>query len=260
MKFKAGILQFQPLLGENEINRRAVESLLSKADDADLYVLPELANSGYNFRSMDEAFKTSEEISSSPFIDTLQRFAKEREAYVVAGLNENDGGKLFNTSVLTGPKGVIGKYRKVHLFVDEKDFFEPGNLSLPLFSIGEIKLGMLICFDYLFAEAWRVLALKGADIICHPSNLITQNAYRTLPGQALMNRVFILTANRIGAEDDLTFCGRSIAYTPDGAVLMEAGRTEEGVFTFEFDPLLARDKMVTDRNHAFTDRRPDQYR
>lgn len=260
MIFKAGILQFQPLLGENDINRRAVEHLLSEAGEADLYLLPELANSGYNFRSMDEAHKTSEEIGNSPFIETLLRFASERGAHVVAGINENEGGKLYNTSVLIGPEGVIGKYRKVHLFVNEKDFFEPGDLGLPVFKVGEIKMGMQICFDYLFAEAWRVLAIKGADIICHPSNLITQNAYRTLPGQALMNRVFILTANRIGTEDDLTFCGRSIAYAPDGAVLMEAGRTDEGVFTVEFDPLLARDKMVTVRNHAFNDRRPDQYK
>jgi len=88
MILKAGILQFQPMLGENDINRRAVEHLLWKADKADLYLLPELANSGYNFRSMDEAYKTSEEISNSPYIETLHRFATEREAHVVAGIND----------------------------------------------------------------------------------------------------------------------------------------------------------------------------
>jgi predicted amidohydrolase len=260
MAYRAGLLQFNPILGENEINRKRVESLLNNAGDADLYLLPELSNSGYNFRSVREAENTSEKVENSPFIDTLSNIAAKKGCFIVAGINENDNGRLYNTSVLTGPEGVVGKYRKIHLFVNEKDFFEPGDLGVPVFNAGEIKLGMLICFDYLFADAWRIMAVKGADVICHPSNLITQNAYRTLPGHALMNRIFILTANRFGTEDDLTFCGRSVALKPDGSVLFEAGREEEGVFIVDIDPDEARNKMVTQRNHAFNDRRPDQYR
>jgi predicted amidohydrolase len=260
MDYRAGILQFNPVLGENEINRKEVKALLRQAGKADLYILPELSNSGYNFKNMEEAHNSSESINKSPFVDTLSELANDRKCHIVAGINENDNGKLYNTSVLIGPEGVIGKYRKIHLFVNEKDFFEPGNLGLPVFNTGKIKLGMLICFDYLFADVWRLMAVKGADMICHPSNLITQNAYRTLPGHALMNRIFILTSNRFGTEGDLTFCGRSIALKPDGSILFEAGREEEGVFVVDLDPEEARDKMVTTRNHAFDDRRPDQYR
>lgn len=259
MKITAGILQFQPLLGENELNRRKVMELLDNAGKADLYVLPELSNSGYNFRNMEEAVDTSEPIDESPFIASLIEYAQRNRSHVVAGINENDRGKLYNTVVVLGPDGIVGKYRKIHLFVNEKDFFEPGDLGLPIFDLGDYRIGIQVCFDYLFADPWRILAIKGADLICHPSNLITQNAYRTLPGHALMNRVFIITSNRFGTEGDLAFCGRSVVHAPNGAVIMEAGPKEAGVSLITLDLNQARDKMVTSRNHAFNDRRPDQY-
>jgi predicted amidohydrolase len=189
----------------------------------------------------------------------LERQAKLKGAVIVAGINEREGEKLYNTAVLVDASGVIGKYRKIHLFVDEKDFFMPGDLGLPVFQIKGYKVGIQICFDYLFADAWRLLAMKGADIICHPSNLITENAYRTLPGQALMNQVYIATANRTGTEYELAFCGKSAVYGPSGEIMMMLGREEEAVGFINLDLSLARNKMITSRNHVFDDLRPEAY-
>ena len=119
--------------------------------------------------------------------------------------------------------GIAGHYRKLHLFVNEKDIFEPGDLGLPVFDRPYGRVGMQVCFDWAFPEAWRVLALKGADVICHPANLVLPGlAQSALPIYALTNRVFIATANRVGTEGELTFTGTSLIADPGGRVLSQA--------------------------------------
>jgi predicted amidohydrolase len=107
---------------------------------------------------------------------------------------------------------------------------------------------------------WRILALKGVDIICHPSNLVLPGlAQSAVPIHALTNRIFVVTANRIGAERDLLFTGLSTIADPRGTVLLQASPLEEEVGIVEIDPGLARDKSITARNDVLCDRRPDEY-
>ena len=197
-KIQAGFIQFRPLLGDTESNMKKLSRMISQCREADLMVIPELANSGYNFTSGDQALELAEEINRSSFIEFLIAEAAEKNIFIVAGMNEKDGHDLFNTAVLICPqRGLRGKYRKIHLFMDEKDIFKPGNLGLPLFDIGICRLGMLICFDWIFPEVWRILALKGADVICHPSNLVLPFAQQAVPVHGMVNRTFVITANRI---------------------------------------------------------------
>jgi predicted amidohydrolase len=117
-----------------------------------------------------------------------------------------------------------------------------------------------VCFDWIFPEVWRILALKGADIICHPSNLVLPGlAQRAIPIHALTNRVYVVTANRIGTEGDLTFTGVSTIANPRGDILAQASQAKEELVVQEIDIAVARDKMITPRNHLLTDRRPEQY-
>ena len=121
-------------------------------------------------------------------------------------------------------------------------------------------MGLLICFDWRFPEVWRILSLKGADLVCHPSNLVTPGlAQRVTPVYALVNRLFIVTANRTGREGDLQFTGLSQAVDPEGEVLARASALEEVVRTVTVDVSLARNKQVTARNHLLEDRRPECY-
>ena len=144
--------------------------------------------------------------------------------------------------------------------MNEKDYFEPGDVGLPVFDIGVCKLGMLVCFDWIFPEVWRILALKGVDVICHPSNLVLPGfAQRSVPIHALTNRVYVVTANRIGMEGDLVFTGLSMIANPKGDVLVQALQMEEEVGIVDVDVGLARDKMITARNDIFADRRPNDY-
>jgi predicted amidohydrolase len=257
---KVGFAQLAPVLRDAPANLAILERLAPQWSAADLVVLPELCNSGYRFTSKADAWAHAEHIADSPYVGFLHDLCTRNRQHIVAGFNERDGDELFNTSLLIGPGGIVGKYRKIHLFCDEKDYFRPGNLGLPVFELPQCKIGMLICFDWLFPEAWRILALKGADIICHPSNLVLPGlCQRAVPIHAVINRVFVITANRIGTEQDLTFTGLSIIAGPHADVLAQAGPEEECVTLVEIDPVQARDKMLTARNHALDDRRPEEY-
>ena len=258
---KIGFAQFCPLLGDPQANLKTIERLIRSQPNADLLVLPELCNSGYNFVSKEQAWETSEEIASSAFVNQLIELCRELQLHIVAGINERDGDKLYNSAVLVGPEGVSGKYRKMHLFMNEKDIFQPGDIGLPVFDIGIAKIGIAICFDWFFPEVWRILALDGADIICHPSNLVIPGlCQRAIPIHALINHIFIVTANRIGTERELTFTGLSTIADPKGELLAQAVSDEESVTVVEIDVAQARDKKATARNNLFADRRPEEYR
>jgi predicted amidohydrolase len=206
------------------------------------------------------AFTTSESLADSKFLRFLEAECRRNRLHMVSGMNEREGEHCYNTAVLVGPTGLVGKYRKVHLFGDEPDYFQPGNLGFPLFSVGPCRVGMLICFDWIFPEAWRILALQGADLIAHPSNLVLPGLCQSaVPVHALTNRVFVVTANRVGTEKDLTFTGRSLIAGPDAKVLQAASATGAEVGLAEVDLTRARDKMITPRNHALEDRRPEEY-
>ncbi len=257
---KIGFVQFAPVLGDVESTIRKLDRLIGSDVVADIWVLPELCNSGYNFSSRRQARETSEEVADSVFIRYLESVCAQRGCHIVSGFNERDRDTLYNSAVLVGPDGYMGKYRKLHLFFNEKDYFEPGDVGLPVFDIGLCKLGILVCFDWIFPEAWRVLALKGADVICHPSNLVLPElAQRAVPIHALTNRVYVVTANRIGVEGNLAFTGLSTIANPQGNVLVQASQVEEEVGIVDVDVGLARNKWVTSRNDIFADRRPDDY-
>jgi predicted amidohydrolase len=260
MRAKVSIIQFQPALAEPEENIRRLEPLFDAVQGSQLVVLPELSNSGYNFQGYEEASQYSEVIGKEGvFQDFLIAEAKAKNIFIVSGINEREGDKLYNTAILVGSKGIIGKYRKVHLFMNEKDIFQRGNTGFPVFDLGGFKIGIMICFDYLFPEPWRIMAEKGADLICHPSNLLTRNAHRCLPGLSLMNRIFIATANRIGTEGDITFSGLSVFTDPLGNMTEMASPDKTEIISIEINTQLSGNKMITARNHVFNDRLPELY-
>jgi predicted amidohydrolase len=260
LKAKISIIQFQPALCDPAKSIDRLSSLLDKASGSDLIVLPELSNSGYNFRDMDQAYSCSETIDGKGFFQQfLVTSSGKLGAFIVSGINEREGKNLYNSAILVNASGIIGKYRKMHLFMNEKDVFQKGNAGLPVFNLGKIKIGIQICFDYLFPEPWRIMAQKGADIICHPSNLLTENPHKCLPGIALMNRIYIATANRTGIESNLLFNGKSFFTDPSGRVPEIASPDQPAVISMDIDTDISANKMITPRNHVFDDRRPDLY-
>jgi len=257
---KLAVIQFYPAFGDVDRNIRSLNPLLKQAVTADLIVLPELSDSGYNFSNRDEAFELSEEPGKSAFVESLVAFAGKHNSTIVTGFNERDGDRIYNSALVIEKNGVAGKYRKIHLFMNEKDIFTPGDLHPEIYDKDGVRFGVLICFDWIFPEIWRRLALDGADLICHPSNLVLPGkAQQAIPVQAMMNRVYIATANRIGTEKDLTFTGNSIIADPQGKVIASASPHKEEVILATIDVETSRNKMATPRNHIFSDRRPEFY-
>ncbi len=256
---KIGLVQFAPKLGDAEGNVKRIKSLIEEHDVCELYVLPELANSGYRFKNKEEAKVCAETVGESRYLEELHYLALKLQAYVVTGFCEIDEDKLYNSSVLIGPEGIIGVYRKLHLFMDEKDIFEPGDLGLPVFDTQIGKIGMLVCFDWMFPEAWRVLALKGCIMIAHPSNLVLPYCQGVVPSYALVNKCFVATTNRVGEERDLNFTGLSVLASPTGEVILKGSKAGNELLIADVDLSLSENKNITVRNNAFDDRRSDVY-
>lgn len=247
---KVGFFQMEPELLNVEANvDKALKALYSI--DADLIVLPELFNSGYAFKTKKEVEKTAEPIPGYT-TEKLAEVAADKDMAVVAGICEKKNDVFYNSAVYIRKK-CTGVYRKVHLFLDEKKFFYPGNR----FSVFD-SIGIMVCFDYFFPEAARTLLLKGARLIAHPANLILPYCPDAMVLRSLENRVFSVTCNRIGEERGLTFIGQSQITDSKGNVLYRAGKKEEvAIRTINLEE--ADNKMVTRRNNVLEDRRPHAY-
>jgi len=261
---KVGFVQNNPLFGAIENNLARVASVLAE-QSADLFVLPELFTTGYQFIDREEAFKLAEPIPGGLTTQTLASLAKNINAFIVGGIAEREGDNIYNSAVIAGPRGYLGKYQKAHLFDTEKDIFAPGKTPLEVFDTGFARVGIMICFDWRFPETARTLALKGADIIAHPANLVLKHCPEAMITRCLENRIFIITADRVGVEEripgqSLTFMGQSQVVAPDGEVLYRASIDQEEVRILDIDITQARDKCITPHNHLFEDRREDLYR
>ncbi len=124
---RVGFYQFRPVFGRVHLNREKVVEKLSTVE-ADLLVLPELAFTGYHFRDRSEVFPLAEDPSKSPTIDALAEMCLQKNFFMVTGFAEKRGKQLYNSAVLIGPNGLIHIYRKIQLFLREKDIFQPGNI------------------------------------------------------------------------------------------------------------------------------------
>ena len=258
---KIALVQNKPVFGDKKGN---VASLIARMDSvkADLYILPELSYSGYQFVSTDEAASIADPLDSESR-EAFSKASRRLDACVVFGFPEKAGSKLYNSSLAVLPDGREYLYRKTHLFYKERLFFAPGDLGFTLFEFRGAKVGMAICFDWFFPESFRTLALKGADIIAHCSNLVMPSCQQADFAAAVQNRVFIATANRVGTEareaESLTFTGESVLVSPKGEYLLRGPKTEEAVLLAEIDPALARSKRINAMNDVFAERRPEFY-
>jgi 5-aminopentanamidase len=257
---RLAIVQTNPQFASVDSNVKAALAAMEKAR-ADLYVLPELFNTGYNFAEMAEVEKLAEPAEGTT-CKAMMEFSRRNSCYIVYGFAEKSN-RLYNSSALVGPDGLIGVYRKVHLYYRENLFFEPGNLGFPVFDLPIGKVGMMICFDWFYPESARTLALRGAQLIAHPSNLVMPHCPDAMVTRCLENRVFAATSNRIGREyrgdTDLSFIGKSEIVSPRGEILKRLPESEEGIAVVDVNLSQASSKRLNEFNDLFGGRRPDQY-
>jgi predicted amidohydrolase len=259
---RVGFFQFAPKFGEVGTNLSKVMSVLRSAE-ADIIVLPELAFTGYFFQDRSELASLAQDPAESPIVSSLIALCRDRDFFLVTGFAERSDDKIFNSALVIGGEGVLHTYRKLHLFDTEKEYFDPGNTALDTIELRGVRIGIMVCFDWAFPEVARVLALKGADLLCHPSNLVLTHCQQTMISRCIENSVFAVTANRYGSDirpgGSLTFTGQSQLVTPEGEVIYRARPEGEDLFIAEIDVSKARDKSMTKRNNLFEDRRPEYY-
>jgi predicted amidohydrolase len=271
---RIAVAQYAPQVGDVAGNRAAAVrwARLGADENVDLLVLPELASSGYVFASEAEASTTAEDAERGAVVVALTEVCSASGMHCVVGVNERDGDVRHNSAVLIGPQGYLATYRKLHLFNDEKSWFEPGG-NLPVVELPFGKVGMVICFDLWFPEAVRALALAGAEVIAVPTNWVASFRRKVYDdagyclgdimamASAGQNGVVMACADRVGVERDVQFLGCSIIVGPEGWPLRgPAGPEEETLLFADVDlDTVAAARRRTPRNHLLEDRRPDSY-
>ncbi len=259
---KVGYLQFAPYLHQPKKNLELILSQLENIS-ADLIVLPELALTGYLFESKKQLAKLSEEISVSKVFDELKIFSEKKKLTLVIGFSEKCENDIFNSAAIIQPGNLIRVYRKTHLFDSEKMLFTPGNTGFKTFTIENTTVGVMICFDWAFPEAARTLALMGADVIAHPSNLVLNYCQEAMITRSIENHIFTITANRIGTETlqniSLNFTGQSQIISPKGEIINRDKPDKPNLFLTEINITEAKNKNITENNHLIEDRRPEFY-
>ncbi len=261
---RIAVIQFAPILMDKEKNQSKILSYINSID-SQLLIFPELCLSGYYFLNRHEVSKIAE-LPTGEIISELQTLSTILNKGIVIGFPEKDGEKLYNSCAVILPDKTKRRiYRKTHLFYKERFCFDSGDTGFFVIDEPEwdIRIGPMICYDWRFPESARTLALKGADLIVCPSNLVTNVWQNALSTRALENNVYMAVANRIGSEtrnnETLIFNGDSAIYDYKGEVLCKAGQNDEEVIISEIEPAKTRKKSFNDYNDILTDRRPDMY-
>lgn len=262
------IIQNEPKLFNQKFN---FESILSSVEhsNSDIIVFPELSTSGYFFQNRNEVAENAISKDDS-FFDKLQTLSRSKNQTICLGFPEfeivNGVTKLYNSAALIFPNPQLKYiYRKTHLFYKERYCFDEGNTGFNVIYDKDknINIGVMICYDWRFPEAARTLALKGADIILCPSNLVTELWTKVMPARAIENKVFLAVANRVGSEtidnETLIFNGKSAFYDTNGNLLTSFSDEKTEVQTIEFNHLESRNKKFNSINDIFEDRRVNWY-
>jgi predicted amidohydrolase len=265
----AGVQSSPKILDVRRKLERLLKSMKIAAENgAKLLVFPECSLSGYCFSDLEEALRVAETIPG-PSVNTVASLCRDLGVYVVMGLLEEDSGECFNSAVLIGPHGLIGKYRKLHLpYLGVDRFASHGDLPLKVYNTEVGNIGMNICFDTRFPETARVLSLLGAEIVLLPTNwpegaeFIQKCVVNT---RAYENRVHFVAVNRVGWERGFRFIGQSKIVHCSGATLVEASSSEEEIIYANLTPEESRKKHVVIKKdkfevNLFKERRPEHYR
>ena len=247
----------------------------------------ETAKSGCNFVMFPELSVTAHygdekalqfaEAANGDIFHTMHEQAKKHNIIISYGFCEIAHGAHYNSQALVGPAGMMGIQRKVHASKDEYFFFRMGR-SLDVFDIGLCKIGTLICYDCNFAEAWRVLALKGAEIILLPhasrsgwgKQIPSEKQVESLkqrqkdaPGSngvhARENAVFAIFSNQVDFNGHSTHAGGAHIIGPTGQVIERSEPSLEDLWiSAELDPELLK-KARQSTHCTLKMRRPEVY-
>jgi predicted amidohydrolase len=259
--YRVAAVQFEPRLFAKDANIAALLQLVehAAADGAKLITTPEMGTTGYCWFDRDEV-KSEVEAIPGPTTDAFAAIAQRHGCYIVLGMPEVDPETdlYYNTAVLIGPKGVVGRHRKTHSYISEPKWSAPGDLDHQVFDTEIGKIALLICMDIHFIETARVVALRGADIICHISNWLAERTPAPYwISRGYENGCYVIESNRWGLERTVQFSGGSCIIAPDGKIAAKVD-SGDGIASATVDLALVRQRR-DDPDGSFAGRRPSLY-
>ena len=239
--FQVALAQISCRQGDKAGNIRKMEKIVAMASKqkTDLVVFPELSLTGYVVR--DQIYELAERIPG-PSVRSIAKIAEKNGIYIIFGmpeLSEKAQATLYNTAVIVGPEGIVGKYHKMYLpthsVFEEKRYFRPG-YQTPVFDTDLGKIGLIICYDIYFPEVTRLIRLNGAQlIVCISASPGIRRVFFEIltAARAIENTAFLAFTNLVGVEDGLQFWGGSRLVGPNGKVLVQAKYDEDDFVTGE---------------------------
>jgi len=221
------------------------------ATGAELLVLPEAATTGFTPGVDADALWDLVSEVPGPITEPVQEAARRLGVHVVLGTYERgpERGTVYNTAVVIGPDGgVLGRYRKTHLFCGE-DWVTAGDRAVVV-DTPLARLGLMICFDGDYPELARIEAVRGAEVICRPSALLRSADIWELTNRARAydNHVFVVGANATGIDPaGVIYFGNSMIVTPVAEVVARAA-SHPGWVTARLDPATAMASLTPGSN------------
>ncbi len=247
--------------GAVDLTERAV------ADGADLVVLPELVTTGSGFADAAEATRRAEPVDGAT-VTALRELSARHGIVLAAGFNETSGlDRPYNSAVVIDRGEVLACYRKTHLWDRELLLFTPGDQPPPIVATSVGRVGLLVCYDLEFPEVTRRLALEGAQLLVAPANwpLLGKPAgerpveVAKAQAAAAQNKVYVVVADRCGADRGEAYTGGSVICDLTGYLLAEAATEQPGLISADLEPGRTDNKWLGPHNDAFADRRPELY-
>jgi predicted amidohydrolase len=254
------------------------------AEKAELVLFPELVVHGH---CTPNTWDLAEPVPEGPSVRRLSQLARQFRLFLCVGLSEKERDIVYNTQVLVGPDGYLGKQRKLHLSRDEA-FYYKGGRELPVFDLGPCKIGIVICYDNQFPEVARVLALRGAEVICMPhaarfrlwndtpqseaaARRYSHEFLKKYALRARENACFAILTDQVGragyvgcwprdSENQPHHAGAALIWGPDGELLAstQEERIQEEMVLATLDAvLLGRERALA--NYMLRTRRPELF-
>lgn len=233
VKMNIAIIQMDCEMKEKELNIQKAERYIDEiGESSDVILLPEFFSTGYHLDVIKDDFYHLAETIPGLTVNRLAERAKKYNTAIIANIVEKDSireGVLYDTTFVIDKEGkYVGKYRKVHLYPTEHRYFRSGS-EFPIFTIGGVKVGLATCYDHAFGEMFRIMALKGAEVVFIPSAVPKGFEYlldlRTR-ARAQDNQMFAVAVNRAGNDEEVQWAGSSKIVNPRGEVLFEADDRE----------------------------------
>ncbi|HBW38039.1 carbon-nitrogen hydrolase family protein [Desulfosporosinus sp. BICA1-9] len=278
MALKIAAIQMRGVITLNDTLRR-MEQLVQSAAEQEVQIacFPELALSGYFPRSKpDTGYRKYFLEDNDEFLQSISAMALSYKMALIIPYAEREESNYYNTALVVDKDGkMIGKYRKMHLPLDQPDvmgrvrnyerrYFSLGNLGFPVFETEGLKFGIQICFDRHFPEGFRCLALAGAQVVFLPTNSPSygrrdrlQQWRQLLAVRAYENGIYLIAAAKAGVEENISYLGGSAVISPRGEILAEAQGEDDELVVASID-LTKLDEARTDLPYHLA-RRPGMY-